>query len=75
MKKIYSTITNREKLARAMIEDWDERQLFRYAKFNLIDELSELSEKQFSYQFKKFFQLEEYQSKDFINYNKKTDQL
>ena len=75
MKKNYSTIINREKLARSMIESWDEQQLFRYAKFKLIDELSLLSEKQFAYQFKKFFQLEEYQSKDFINYNKKTDQL
>jgi len=63
-KKFYSTFTNKEKLAREMIESWTEQELKRYAKWKLQAEFDSLTDAEFDNKFKRFYKLDDYSQRD-----------
>jgi hypothetical protein len=63
-KKFHSTFTNKEKLAREMINSWTEKELKRYAKWKLQAEFDSLTDEDFDNKFKRFYELEEYSLRD-----------
>lgn len=63
MSKNYCTFTNKEKLAREMIESWEEKELKRFAKWQLQKDFDSLTDDEFINKFKRFYKLQEYKDK------------
>jgi|OM-RGC.v1.035010346 hypothetical protein len=63
LNKNYCTFTNKEKLAREMIDGWSNQELKRFAKWQLQKDFDSLTDNQFIHKFKRFYKLEEYKDK------------
>lgn len=63
MNKNYCTFTNKEKLAREMIDSWSNQELKRFAKWQLQAEFDSLTDIEFINKFKRFYKLEEYKDR------------